>query len=47
MSNSEKNICSIIIGEDVKFVNIAKELDIDFQIQNDQIIGKINIIKSS
>ena len=47
MSNSEKNICSIIIGEDVKFENIAKELDIDFQIQNDQIIGKINIIKSN
>ena len=47
MSNSEKNICSIIIGEDVKFENIAKGLDIDFQIQNDQIIGKINIIKSS
>jgi len=47
MSNSEKNICSIIIGEDVKFENIDKGLDIDFQIQNDQIIGKINIIKSS
>ena len=47
MSNSEKNICSIIIGEDVKFENVAKGLDIDFQIQNDQIIGKISIIKSS
>ena len=27
MTNSEINICSIIIGEDVKFENIAKGLD--------------------
>ena len=47
MSNSEKNICSIIIGEDIKFENIAKGLDIDFQIRNDQIIGKININKDN
>ena len=33
MSNSEKNVCSIIIGEDVKFENIVKGLDIDFQIR--------------
>ena len=47
MTNAEKNICSIIIGEEIMYENNSSEVDIDFKIQNDQIFGKINILKSS
>ena len=47
MTNTEKNICSIMIGEEIKYEKISSEVDIDFKIQNDQIFGKINILKSS
>ena len=47
MTNTEKNICSIIIGEEIKYENNPSEVDIDFKIQNDHIFGKIEILKSS
>ena len=47
MTNTEKNICSIIIGEEIKYENNSSEVDIDFKIQNDHIFGKIDILKSS
>ena len=47
MTNTEKNICSIMIGEEIKYENNSSELDIDFKIQNDHIFGKIDILKSS
>ena len=47
MTDSEKNVCSIIIGDDVEIENITKGLNVDFQIHNDHIQGKINISKSS
>ncbi len=47
MTNTEKNICSIMIGEEIKHENNSSEVDIDFKIQNDQIFGKIDILKSS
>jgi hypothetical protein len=47
MTNAEKNICSIIIGEEIMYENNSSEVDIDFKIQNDHIFGKIDILKSS
>lgn len=47
MTNTEKNICSIMIGEEIKYENNSSEVDIDFKIQNDHIFGKIDILKSS
>ena len=47
MTNKEKNICSIMIGEEIKYENNSSEVDIDFKIQNDYIFGKIDILKSS
>ena len=47
MTNTEKNICSIMIGEEIKYENNSSEVDIDFKIQNDYIFGKIDILKSS
>ena len=47
MTNAEKNICSIIIGEEIMYENNSSEVDIDFKIQNDHIFGKIEILKSS
>ena len=47
MTNSEINICSIIIGEDVKVENASKDLDIDFHIENALISGQIKVSKSS
>ena len=47
MTNIEKNICSIMIGEEIKYENISSEVDIDFKIQNDHIFGKIDILESS
>ena len=46
MTNTEKNICSIMIGEEIKHENNSSEVDIDFKIQNDHIFGKIDILKS-
>ena len=47
MTNTEKNICSIMIGDEIKYENNSSEVDIDFKIQNDYIFGKIDILKSS
>ncbi len=47
MTNSEKNVCSIIIGDDVEIENIANGLNVDFQIHNDHIHGKIDVSKTS
>ena len=47
MTNTDKNICSIMIGEKIKYENMSSEVDIDFKIQNDHIFGKIDILESS
>ena len=47
MNNSEINICSIIIGEQVKVENATQDLEIDFHFENALINGQIKVSKSS
>lgn len=46
MTDSKKNICSIIIAEKIDIKNMPSNLDIDLQILNDQISGHVNVTKS-
>ena len=46
MTDSKKNICSIIISEKIDIKNMPSNLDIDLQILNDQISGHVNVTKS-
>ena len=47
MSNSKNSICLISIDDDIEIINLPNNLNIDLQIKDNQIIGRIVSSKSS
>ena len=47
MSNSKNSICLISIDDDIEIINLPNNLNIDLQIKDNQIIGRIVSSKSN